>query len=95
MDAKEDISDQQSEYVQDESIAPRNGIQIESVVDSDYEDYTNRASTNGSDEDIHQSIPSASSHNNPTASITFDKLCLSDSLSSLPSTTPRRKIKHS
>jgi hypothetical protein len=95
MDAKEDITDQQSEYVQDESIAPRNGIQFESEVDSDYEDETNRASTNESDEDINQSIPSASSNNNSAASISFDKLCLSESLSSLSSTTPRPEIKHS
>ena len=95
MDVKEDITDQQSEHVQDESMAPRNSIQFESEVDTDYEDDTNRNSTNGSDEDIHQSIPSASSNNNPTASIHSDKLCLSKSLSSLSFTSPRPMIKHS
>ena len=95
MDAKEDITDQQSEHVQDGSMAARNSIQFESEVDSDYEDDTNRASTNVSDEEIHPSIPSVSRNYNPTASIPFDKLFLPESLSSLSFAPPRPKTKHS
>ena len=95
MDVKEDITDQQSENVQDESMALRNGIQFESEVDSDYEDDTSIASTDESDEDIHQLIPLASTNNHLTASIPLDKLCLPQSLSSMSLTQPRPKVKHS
>jgi hypothetical protein len=90
-----DVGDtgQQSEHVEDESMAVRNGIQFESEVDSDNEDDMSRDSTDGSDEEIHHSVPSASSNNNPTASIPRDKLRLYESLSSLSFTQPRPKKK--
>ena len=84
MDLVEDITDQESEH--NASMAARNGIQFESEVDSDYEDDINRDSTNVSHEEIHPPVPAASNN---------EKLCLSESLSSLSFTPPRPKIKRS